>query len=270
MKSTKVALKDVEAEESLVTEDHKQKKNIPQRKKTTGLRSAIKTLHGEANQEEQSLLKYFKDKNYALAPAVYAYLRCIGDFQVDSKHHHLDIPVCPNQNGDFGKVDKNNHWKCMALPAPHVLAKAVVADLRYTTGVDQTRDWDLPVELRPDPYAPDPAKPDILVRPGLANLLGWNRATHLPTNQRVYIEDASITNNGFGGRGRDAILADASYHALILSACLPGMEERCALCRQMLLSFHLAKSCTECIEEYFETPRETLLSGIEIEVVTRW
>lgn len=90
----------------------------------------------------------------------------------------------------------------MALPSSRVLAHAVVAHLRYTTGADHSRDWDLPADLRPDAFAPDCQQPEMLIRPGLstANLLGWNRATHLSTDQRVYIEDAGITNDEFDGQ----------------------------------------------------------------------
>ncbi|XP_076279090.1 uncharacterized protein LOC143208528 [Lasioglossum baleicum] len=167
----------------------------------------IRSLRGHFDQEEQALLTYLKDKNYSTAPVIDSYLRCIGDFQVDGKHHQLEIPVWPNQTGDFGRVDHNTHWQYMALPAPRILAQAIVQDLRYTAGVDNQRDWDIAEELRPQPYAPDPTQPAVVVRPGLptANQLGWNRATQLSTDQRVYIEDAGITIDGFGGRGRFCI-----------------------------------------------------------------
>ena len=153
----------------------------------------IRHLRGHYDPEEQALLNYLKDKNYPTAPAI-----------VDGKHHRLEIPIWPNQTGDFGRIDHNTHWQYMALPSPRILAEAVVQDLRYTSGANNNRDWDIPVDLRPAAYAPDAEHPEILVQPGLptANLLGWKRATQLSTDQRVYIEDAAITIDGFGGRGR--------------------------------------------------------------------
>lgn len=100
----------------------------------------IRRLRGYYDPEEQALLNYLKDKNYPTAPAIDSHLRCIGDFQVDSKHHHLDIPVWPNATCDFGRVNANTHWQYMALPAPRILPQAVVQDLRYTTAADLNRD----------------------------------------------------------------------------------------------------------------------------------
>ena len=84
----------------------------------------------------------------------------------------------------------------MSFLAPRVFALAVVADLRYTTKANDTRDWDLPDTLKPAAIGN--------LQPGLptVNLLGWIRSTTLTPDQRTHIEDTGVSADGFGERRR--------------------------------------------------------------------
>ena len=101
----------------------------------------LRDLRGLAERDENNLLTHLKGKAYVLSPAIDSYLRSIGDFaDASGKHHRLDIPVWRNADGDFGRVDAETHWNYMAYLAPRIFTQAVVADLRYTTRVDDARE----------------------------------------------------------------------------------------------------------------------------------
>lgn len=148
----------------------------------------LRQEEGESTYDEDTFSGQVLSGNHSLPAPIEAYIKALGNVvDCTSLRYRLRMPAWPNENGDFGKVDRNTHWKYMSMPCPIVCKQRIQEDLRVTL-VPGVREWNLPTNLRPaETNAGSPTR----------NCLGWARASTLTSDQLAFLESANIMEDSF-------------------------------------------------------------------------
>lgn len=152
----------------------------------------LKQSQGTAQHVEDNFYNFVASDTNKLPLVLEEYLKSIGTF-VDRRGVHFEfVPhVWPNANGHFGRVSADTHWMYESLAAPSVLKERICKDYAYTTRQNEQANWDLPAALRPAPVNDnEPGLPTV-------NLLGWDKASKLTSEQLSVYEAAGITDQDF-------------------------------------------------------------------------
>lgn len=150
---------------------------------------SIRNDEGIAEIAEVRFLDEVNNQTFLIPATIETYLKSIGHISdADGGRFRITFPAFPNANGHFDRVGPNTHWKYETLPAPIVVSGRLVADLNYSIAPADGRDWNIPAAIRPaEEGCGTPTK----------NLLGWDRATNLTTEQRQVMETCGITAQDF-------------------------------------------------------------------------
>lgn len=130
--------------------------------------------------------------NHHLPGPIESFIKGIGNVvDPDALRYNISFPAWPQEDGTFGKIGPDTHWKYMSVPCPLVCALRIQCDLRVTATPASPRDWQLPTALKPtEGEAGTPTR----------NLLGWTRAATLTNDQVAFLEGLNVTPDDFPRR----------------------------------------------------------------------
>lgn len=148
----------------------------------------LKQERGDSTYEEDTFAGQVLSGNHALPAPIDSYIKALGNVvDTTSLRYQLQMPVWPNETGDFGQVSAQTHWMYMYMPSPLVVSQRIREDLRVTA-TPGVRDWNLPQNLRPEEEGAGlPTR----------NCLGWASAATLTHDQVAFIESANIMEDAF-------------------------------------------------------------------------
>ncbi|CAG4980476.1 unnamed protein product [Parnassius apollo] len=147
----------------------------------------LRQEEGDSTYTKDSYAAQVLSGNHSLPAPIEAYIKAIGNVVDNSAiRYKLRMPAWPNEDGHFGRVDFNSHWKYMSMPCP-LVCRRIQEDLRITA-VPGVCEWNLPEGLRSaEADAGNPTR----------NCLGWARASTLTNDQVAFLESANIMEDAF-------------------------------------------------------------------------
>lgn len=147
---------------------------------------AIKAHTGDVTVEDRTMLDIFRRQGdeYPVPAAIDSYLRSIGDFKDGSNAlYHMDTTTyTPTRNGDFGRIDEENHFLYESFPTPRIVTRRIVEDYLYTQDPGRNRIWDIAAISPEDDNAGAPT----------VNLVGWKPSQQLNSEQRGVLEQIGL------------------------------------------------------------------------------
>lgn len=147
---------------------------------------AIKSHEGNITNEERGMIDLFRHhaNEYPIPDPLDSYLRSIGDFRDGSNalyHSSFDMYDLDDEGG-FGVIDQNNHYRYESFPTPFFVLRRVIEGYLYKLNPNRDRLWDIR-DLSPDE--------DNCGRPTV-NLLGCAPSQQLNLEQRGVLEQIRI------------------------------------------------------------------------------